>query len=168
MLDYVTWAQRWPQAAQELQHVIGPGLEMPDGADGKSEAWAQQQVRFQAGQQGGMLWRNNVGAAPAELRLNCPKCRFKFVHKQSVIRWGLANESTKQNKLIKSADLIGIMPVLITPAHVGTTIGQYTSVEVKRPGWVFNPNDPHEAAQATWATLIQRFGGVAKFSTGVL
>lgn len=168
MLDFITWAARHPQAAQELQQVIAPGFGLPAEHVGKDEAFAQQQIRFAFAREGGMLWRNNVGATRAAENVTCPKCSFKFVKKQQPVRYGLANESPQQNKLIKSADLIGCKPVIITPQHVGTTIGQFWSIEAKRPGWVFNPKDEHQAGQAAWITLIQRLGGVAKFSTGVL
>lgn len=167
-MTYTEWAARNPQAAQELQHVIAPGLDMPEGGDGKSEAWAQQQVRFDAARKGGMLWRNNVGATPACIKTKCPKCYFPFEIKQQPVRYGLANESHQLNARIKSADLIGVMPVLIMPHHVGTTIGQFMSIEVKKPGWVFNPNDPHQAAQMAWSILANRFGADARFSTGSL
>lgn len=167
-MTYSEWARRWPQAAQEFSQVIAPGYDLPAKFEGKDEAYAQQQVRFAFAREGGMLWRNNVGATRAAEDVTCPKCHFKFVKKQQPVRYGLANESHQQNKLIKSSDLIGCKPVLILPQHVGTTIGQFWSVEVKRPGWVFNPNDPHQAGQAAWHVLIQRMYGIAKFSTGVL
>jgi hypothetical protein len=129
------------------------------GAAGKSEAWSQQQVRFKAAHAGAMTWRNNVGATPAK----CPDCG----EKQRPVRYGLANDSAKLNAALKSSDLILAIPRLITPAHVGTTIAQFGSVEAKRPGWVFK-NTEREQAQAAWHALILRLGGFAAFSTGEL
>ncbi len=53
------------------------------------------------------LWRNEVGTAR---------------HENRVVRYGLC---------VGSADLIGIRSVLITPDHVGTTIGQFVAIELK-------------------------------------
>jgi hypothetical protein len=69
------------------------------------------------------------------------------------------------NRSLKSADLIGIQPVLITPAHVGCVIGQFVSREVKRPGWRYRGSD-REQAQKAWADLVNSLGGNAAFTTG--
>lgn len=83
-----------------------------------------------------MLFRNIVG-------VSCLDANGRPV------RYGLANESPDQNKVIKSADLIGIRPVLIEPRHVGHTIGQFVSREVKKGGWVYTGKG-REAAQMAW------------------
>lgn len=119
-----------------------------------TEADIQSQVRRAASDVGWRLWRNNVGAGKLE--------NGKF------IRWGLANDSKQVNESIKSADLIGIRPVLITPDMVGTVIGQFVSRECKRPGWKYNPNDAHQAAQMKWCELVLILGGDAAFTTGEL
>ncbi len=82
------------------------------------------------------------------------------------MRWGLANDSAALNKQMKSADLICAIPREIGPEHVGTTIAQFGSIEVKAPGWVFNAGDEHLQAQANWNALITKIGGYACFSTG--
>lgn len=77
------------------------------------------------------------------------------------IRWGLANESKAMNERFKSADLIGVRPVLITQEMVGTVIGQFASVEVKRTkGGV-----THEA-QANWRDVVNSLGGHAIITNG--
>ena len=116
------------------------------------ESHAQTQVRLAASRAGARLWRNNCGGGKLE--------------NGSFVRWGLANESEAVNRNIKSADLIGIRPVLITPDQVGQTLGVFVSREVKPLGWRFHPNDPHEAAQERWAALVRSFGGDAAFTTG--
>lgn len=165
MSGFATWAARHPQAAAELQDVMtvdGPAATLQGG-----EAAAQQQIRLQWAAHSvvdkhgveyrGMSWRNNVGATPAK----CPSCNAK----QQPIRYGLSNDSAKLNEKIKSHDLIGIVPRLITPDMLGSVIGQFGSVEAKRPGWTYTGRG-REEGQATWGALILRSAGFAKFSTG--
>ena len=116
------------------------------------ESHVKEAVRVDASQQGDRLWINNRGAA--------------LLPNGSYVRWGLANDSEEMNKVIKSADCIGIKRVLITPEMIGTIIGQFYSVECKTPGW--NPNNV-DPAQLAWATLVTSMGGHAEFNnTGVL
>ena len=154
MNDYQEWAIRHPLAAAELQemHTNLPWTVVPE-AQGKSEAWAQQQVRLACAQQGAMSWRNNVGALKDTRGVP--------------VRYGLANDSTAVNKEIKSSDLILAIPRDITAADVGSTIAQFGSVECKMPGWTYK-GTPRERAQLAWLTLIRRLGGFATFSTGEL
>jgi len=166
MTAYEQWAARHPRAASELNQILG-AVPWPanDKTDGKSEAWAQQQARFNASRGGAMAWRNNVGATPSKVQTVCPKCSFNFTIKQTPIRFGLANDSQKLNEKIKSSDLILAIPRIITPQMVGSTIAQFGSVEYKRPGWEFKGTKP-ELAQLAWAQLIAKIGGYAAFSTG--
>jgi hypothetical protein len=115
------------------------------------ESDAQDACRLAASNSGAVLWRNNVGAGT--------------LHTGEFIRWGLANDSTAMNKRVKSADLIGIRPVLIMPHHVGMTLGQFVSREIKHPGWVYKGTD-REVAQLEWLKIISAHGGDAQFSTG--
>lgn len=94
-------------------------------------------------------WRNNRGA-------------FKDATGRWV-RYGLLNESKRIGDAIKSADYIGIRPVLVTEDMVGQVIGQFLSLEFKSEGWKFNPNDPHDVAQYEWYKLVKRLGGAAAF-----
>ena len=116
-----------------------------------SEAGILSDIRLEASELGARLWRNNVGATYT------PNGQF--------IRYGLANDSAATNKTIKSADLIGIRPILITPQHVGLTIGQFVSREVKAPNWRYSGNE-RELAQLRWAELILSLGGDACFTIG--
>lgn len=156
-MNYQQWAALHPQAAADLQQVINPAMAPPAGSDGKSEAWAQQQVRLKVSHAGASSWRNNVGATPAK----CKSCGVP----QQPVRFGLANDSTRLNKVIKSSDLILAIPRLITQDMVGTTMAQFGCIETKRPGWAYSGNE-HEAAQAAWLALVVRLGGYAIFSTG--
>lgn len=158
MNDFNDWAARHPHAAAELFVMLGAvEREMTAGGDGKSEAWSQQQARFAIAQQGAMSWRNNVGATPAK----CEHCGEKL----PIVRYGLANDSAKLNKKIKSSDLILAIPRVIRPQDVGTTIAQFGSVECKRPGWRYTGKE-QEPGQAAWLALVNKVGGFAVFSTG--
>lgn len=114
----------------------------------------QAEVRLAASKLGWRVWRNNVGV---------------LMDKRGVpVRYGLANDTKQMNKEIKSADLIGVRPLLILPEHVGHTLGQFVSLECKRPGWKPRANDEHEQAQQRWASLVNGLGGYAIFTTGGL
>jgi len=115
----------------------------------------QANIRVEAAEKGLVLWRNNVGLA--------------FDDRGNPIRFGLANDSSKMNKNIKSSDLIGIRPIVITLPMVGTTIGQFVAREVKRDGWEYK-GTAREQAQAKFLELILLYGGDAGFanSTGTL
>lgn len=117
-----------------------------------SESRQQSLVMLEAAQKGYSLMRNNVGA-------------LKNDHGVPV-RYGLMNTSSDLNKVVKSADLIGIDPSPITLDMVGLPRGQFLSVEMKEEGWTYNPNDPHEAAQYRWVQYVIRYGGRAMFATG--
>jgi hypothetical protein len=143
------WLAKYRIPAEALLELAPEPLPAPPG---RSEAYAQSEVRLEAAAVGARLWRNNVGV---------------LLDARGVpVRFGLANDSKALNERVKSADLIGIRPLHITPAHVGTTIGQFMSREMKAPGWKYRPNDPHEQAQMAWALLIRSFGGDAQFATG--
>ena len=152
------WARRWgvPEPClADLAKCMGVGVVPPEpptpAPPQATEAWSQSMVRLEAPRFGIWLGRNNVGA---------------LLDKRGVpVRYGLANESKQQNEVMKSGDLIGIRPVVITASMVSCTIGQFVSRECKRPGWVFR-GDAHETAQANWAALVIKYGGDAKFATG--
>lgn len=108
-------------------------------------------VREEATKKGCRLWRNNVGAC--------------YTDRGDFLRYGLANDSAQLNKLIKSSDLIGIRPVVITHAMVGLTIGQFLSREIKHRDWRWR-NTPHDQAQFAWIRLVNLLGGDAAFAQG--
>ena len=140
------WATRWhipPDAVRDLQLALGlvspPVLEV---AQGKSEAWVQSVVRLEASKRGILLFRNNVGV-------------LKDIAGRPV-RFGLANDSSAMNAVLKSSDLVGI-----------GADGRMVCRECKAPGWKYT-GTPREVAQLAWITLINSRGGDAAFSTGAL
>lgn len=108
-------------------------------------------VKLEASRKGLRLWRNNVGAVT--------DARGNFY------RYGLANETAAMNASVKSGDLIGIRPTLVTPAMIGATLGVFVSRECKRPGWRW-AGTPRELAQFAWVELVTGLGGDAGFATG--
>jgi hypothetical protein len=148
------WAARWQiplEAIAELQAINGMNGTPGHVANGKSEAFAQSQVMLEAAQKGLAVWRNNVGALKDETG--------------RVVRYGLANDSSALNKVLKSSDLIGIRPVQIVPAHVGLTIGQFVAREIKAPGWHYSGTE-REEAQLNFINYVNSRGGDAAFATG--
>lgn len=165
MSDYEAWKATFPDAAYALESLLTRNTQSDSDADGYSEAWAQQRVRHQIAARGGLAWRNNVGATPAKEQHKCPRCFFDFETKKQPTRYGLANDSAKMNKNIKSSDIIGVIPVQILPEHVGQTFGLFVAVEMKRPGWKYTGKG-REAAQAAFLSLCRSVGAHAEFSTG--
>lgn len=166
MTTFDEWERAYPQAARELLSVLTAGV-FPPTADeeGHSEDWAQGQVRMEAARRGGLLWRNNVGAIKVKEVHVCPACSFRFEVVRPPMRWGLCNDSSKLNATLKSSDLIGIVPTVITADMVGKTLGQFAAVEMKKPGWNWK-GDSHENAQAAFGALVVKAGGRFAFSTG--
>jgi hypothetical protein len=116
-----------------------------------SESGIQAKVLLRASQEGMRLWRNNVGA------LQDATGRY--------VRYGLANDTPKLNKVFKSSDLIGLRTVTITQDMVGKAIGQFVALEVKKEGWTYKGTD-HEKAQKAFIDFINGMGGYAAFCNG--
>lgn len=150
------WAIQWGvpfEAVEDLRRQLGAVNTNPVPMAGESEAAVQNRVRLEASRQGKRLWRNNVGAFDPR---NPPT---------PGTRWGLCNDSKTMNTRIKSSDLVGISPVVITAAHVGSTIGQFTAREVKPEGWRYSATK-REEAQLRFLELAISLGGDAAFATG--
>lgn len=148
------WAKRHgvsPAALQELLTIIGVNTV---GTSELSEAAIQTNIRLEASRKGIRLWRNNVGV-------------MHDADAGIYVRYGLANESSQMNAVVKSGDLIGIRPVVITQGHVGTTIGQFMSREVKHGKWRYT-GTPREVAQLNWINIVNVMGGDASFTNGQL
>lgn len=160
------WAARWGLPAQamiELAQLTIASSDLP--SESKSEAFVQSKIRLEAASASPRtyLWRNQVGAGSVVDKSKlCPICEPLA---RRPIRWGLANDSSQINKVIKSADLIGGRSLLITQAMVGSTVLQFLSRECKAEDWRFR-GTLEENAQLAWATLINSLGGDARFVTG--
>lgn len=96
-------------------------------------------------------WRNNVGAMQDD-------------HGR-VIRFGLANDSAKLNREIKSSDYIGVVPTLIEPWMIGAYLGVFAALEVKSSDWTFRPSDDRAVAQDRYHQLVRAACGFAGFVT---
>jgi hypothetical protein len=71
------------------------------------------------------------------------------------VRFGLANDSAKLNKSVKSSDLIGFTPVR------GAAV--FTAIECKREDWLW-AGSPREIAQQKFHTVVRASGGLAGFA----
>jgi hypothetical protein len=152
-MDLFNWAKKWnisESALWDFMRQIGVTETQSQLTIPMSEAAVLNLVRLEAMQKGARLWRNNVGA---------------IYDGTNYMRYGLANDSPGLNKIIKSADLIGIKPVIITHGMVGGTIGQFISREVKPPSWQYRGTE-REKAQLAWINLVLSLGGNACFATG--
>lgn len=141
------WADRWgiPHAAiTELLATIGVHWDAPNNAK-TPEGEVQQRVRLEASAKGCVLWRNNVGVT------------------ENHVRYGLCNDSPKVNKRLKSADLVGIRPVIVTPEMVGRKVGIFLAREAKGGDWVYR-GTAREEAQLRWAMIVLGMGGEAAFT----
>ncbi len=118
----------------------------------KLEAEIQAEILLEAPRRGVTVWRNNCGLA--------------WNKNGRPVRFGLCNVSEAMNNKIKSSDLIGITPTIITPDMVGTTVGVFTAYETKKEGWVYKSPTKREKAQKKFLDLVKSLGGIAKFITG--
>jgi hypothetical protein len=146
-----SWAAKWgiPFAAiQDLEQQIGINVREAtvNAAEAGSESRQQSLIRMEAPRYRMQLFRNNVGG-------------------QGRLRWGLANDSEKQNKLLKSADLIGWTTVTVTPDMIGQDVAIFTSIECKEEDWSFGKDIEREEAQLNWLELVVAGGGKAMFAT---
>lgn len=145
------WQRKYnlPNVAMgELAMIFAPPV--PAVISATSEGATQSQIRCEAPYLGYHAYRNNNGA-------------FKDDTGRWV-RYGLANDSKKSNSVVKSSDLISIIPVTILPHHVGRVIGAFGSFEVKKPGWT-KPENDRDRAQLNWGKIIISNGGLFGFVT---
>lgn len=114
-----------------------------------NESSIQQRILLEAAQCGAWLGRNNVGA--------CMDDRGRM------IRYGLANESERINRVFKSSDLIGFRQMLIMPEHVGRIVAVFSAIECKRSDWKFSERDDRAVAQLRFIDHVRNAGGFAGF-----
>lgn len=137
------WCQKWgipAQALTELQAVPLPADDVPGG-----ETAAVARIRLDASADGVTLWRNNSGVMlqPASARGMTGR----------PVRFGLGNESSAFNRIMKSSDLIGIAPG-----------GRFVAIEVKREGWTYKGTE-REVAQQNFLLHVIKQGGSACFAS---
>ena len=146
------WQRKHGITAEALADLVTMvGLDVQHSTKDTPEARVQDEARLLASKMGWRLFRNNVGVLKDERGIP--------------VRYGIANDSPAMNKRIKSSDLIGIRPVVITPDMVGSTIGQFVAREVKKAGWKYKGTE-HEEAQLAFGTLIIGLGGDFRFWSG--
>lgn len=112
----------------------------------------QQKILIDSAKLDCFLLRNNSGA------LNDANGR--------PVRYGLGNNSAKQNEGFKSSDLVGPLTITITPEMVGKKIAVFASVEVKKEGWKFTGLQ-REIAQQNYIDWVNNKGGIAFFANSV-
>lgn len=147
MITIYDWAAKWgvPQAAlDDLGRVFEP--DYTSRGEGQSESALQAHLRVLAARDGATLWRNNRGAM--------------LDSKDRMVRYGLANDSSRLDKVFKSSDLIGITPV----DYMGRRFGVFTAVECKAPDWKFSTNDDRAVAQHAFLAKVATLGGIAMFA----
>ena len=119
----------------------------------KSEAAVSAEITMELSRRGSRVFRNNSGAVTTDDGRH--------------VRFGLGNISAKINKSVKSSDLIGITPVIITQDMVGKQLGVMLSIEVKNSTWKRDTNDPHQNAQQKWIDIIKSLGGIGGFVSDI-
>jgi hypothetical protein len=138
-------------ALVELEREMGVQPDWTARRSGKAESIVQTEVRLEAAEKGGVLWRNNVGAVTDA--------------NGNFFRYGLCNDTAAVNQTHKSADLIGIRTVIVEPQMVGSRIGQFVARETKKGGWHYTGTE-REKAQLRFLELVTSFGGDAAFANG--
>lgn len=156
-MNLLQWAIKWGvpiEAVEDLRREYGLINTEPKPLIGESEGAVQTRIRLEASNKGLRIWRNNVGAYDE----NNPPSPGS--------RWGLCNDNKEMNALIKSSDLIGVRPLLITQNHVGGIVGQFVAREVKAANWSYS-GTKREGAQLNFLNLVAGLGGDAAFANSV-
>lgn len=146
------WQRKHGITADALADLVAiVGLDVEPSKDATGEHKVQDDARLIASQMGWRLFRNNKGVLPDARGVP--------------VRFGLCNDNEKLGKRLRSSDLIGIRPVIITPEMVGSTIGQFVAREIKKDGWKYKGTE-HEEAQLRFGELVIGLGGDFKFWNG--
>lgn len=128
-------------ALTDLTAILDPGQPVGVAGHENSEAAVQANIQLEAARRGGALWRNNSGACVDQAG--------------RMVRYGLANTSSRINDVFKSSDLIGMD---------GT--GRFMAVEVKAPGFK-GPRSDREKAQGNFLGKVRSMGGIGLFAQSV-
>ena len=113
-----------------------------------SETASTSHILLDAAQKNIDLWRNNNGG---------------FYDKTGrFVRYGLGGFTKDQE--LASSDYIGITPVFITPEMVGTIVGVFTAVEMKKHSWKFNSSDKRSLYQKNFIDMVLDRAGYAGFA----
>lgn len=148
----IEWQRKHGITADALADLVAiVGLDVEPSEDATGEHKVQDDARLLASQMGWRLFRNNKGVLPDARGVP--------------VRFGLCNETDALGKRLRSSDLIGIRPVVITPDMVGSTIGQFVAREIKKAGWKYKGTE-HEEAQLRFGEIIIGLGGDFKFWSG--
>jgi hypothetical protein len=154
MVDLEAWARRHgvsSQAMAELAGVLSAVPAPPRDVAPQSEAATQTDIRLAVPRYGGTVWRNNVGVLKDETG--------------TPVRYGLANDSQRVNRQVKSSDLIGFFPFTVGAQHVGRRLAIFTAIECKAAGWTWR-GDAREEAQRRFLQLVEAGGGIGTFARG--
>lgn len=150
-LDLNAWAAEFnihPTAMAAFRHRLNMlDAELPESSV-TTEAGLLRLARLEASKRGDLMMRNNVGAYETE--------------SEGWVRYGLMNDTKALNRVLKSSDGIGIHRLLITPAMVGTYVGQFDAKEFKKPGWRYT-GTPREIAQQAFGLKVIAMGGRFSF-----
>lgn len=144
-MNILQWAAKWGVSPDALRDLCASAIYNDTNSE-QAEGAVSNAVRLGAARSGRLLWRNNRGAGK--------------MASGSFVRYGLANDSKALGDAVKSADLIGIEPTLVTQQMVGSTVGLFLSVEVKREGWKYS-GTLEECAQMQWKAIVEAKGGRA-------
>ena len=148
------WARRHNlshAALSELAQIMGVESTEHVSDKGGPETRVQNAVRLEASKKGCRLWRNQKGVLKNEAG--------------TPVRFGLCNDTPDMGKRVRSSDLVGIRPVIITPDMIGTTIGQFLAREIKKEKWKYTGNE-HERGQLRFGEIVTSLGGDFAFATG--
>lgn len=118
----------------------------------RTETEIQNLSRVAVQDAGGVAWRNNRGCLPRE--------------DGTPIRFGLANDSSKLDKVFKTGDLVGLFPhfLKIPGGDTGFQVGIFCMWECKPEDWVWRGT---ERERAQWAAImfVRARWGLAGFVT---